>query len=171
MSNTSKNDEGLVFMGVDPAFRKNGFWCAVIQRPENTVEFFECKNLGVFTKLVIDIFPHHILVENSNLQKLQFNPNASNKERQNVGMNMAVSQISVDIVTEILKPELPVEISPKKKGAKIADLNLFQAWLKANTLTAENYKGNKTEQDKRDAAKLAIIAEQQYKLHLKAKKK
>jgi hypothetical protein len=161
----------MKFIGVDPAFRKNGFWCAIIERPQNTVRFVECKNLGAFTNLLIWEKPDHILIENSNLQKLQFNPNASNKERQNVGMNMAVSQISVDIATEVLCLELPVEISPKKKGAKIADLNLFEAWLKANTLTAENYKGNKTEQDKRDAAKLAIIAEQQYKLHMKAKKK
>jgi len=161
----------MKFIGVDPAFRKNGFWCAIIERPENTIRFVECKTLGDFANLLIWEKPDHILIENSNMQKAQFRQGASTKEKQNVGMNMAVSQISVDLAVSLLGLELPVEVSPKRKGTKIADLNIFQAWLKANTLTAENYKGNKTEQDKRDAAKLAIMAEQEFKLHMKAKKK
>ena len=155
------------FIGVDPALRKDGFWTAIICRVDNTVTFKKCDHLGQFVRLLIDADPIGIVVENSNMQKNMFNQKVGIGGALDVGKNMGVSQAATDIAREF--SIIPPGISPKQKGAKITNLPLFDGILKANNLTPIGYRRNASNQDQRDAAQLALICEQQVKLHLKVK--
>lgn len=156
------------YIGVDPALRKGGFWVCIICRVENTATFKTCEHLGHFVRLLIDLEPRGVVVENSNLQQAFFNQKAGIGGALDLGKNMGVSQAATDIAREFSMIE--PGISPKQKGAKITNDLFFRSILKANNLTPVNYKGNKTEQDKRDALMLALICEQQCKIKLKSLK-
>jgi len=159
---------GTTFIGVDPALRTGGFWLCVICRVDNTATFKSCKHLGEFVRILQDAQPAAVTVENSNLQKAIFDKRGGVGVAISVGKNMGVSQSAADIADQF--SEIPTGISPKQKGAKITNEPLFQGIAKSNTLTLTNYKGgNGIGQDQRDAMMLALIAEQQYKLHLKVK--
>lgn len=162
---------GTTFVGVDPALRKGGFWVCIICRVDNTATFKSCKHLGEFVRILQDAEPAAVIVENSNLQKNVF----SKMEHTGVGgalqigKNMGVSQAATDIASQY--SEIPTGISPEKKGAKVKNEALFLSIAKSNNLTLCNYKGGDgIGQDQRDAMMLGLIAEQQFKLHLKAKK-
>jgi len=159
---------GTTFIGVDPAIRKGGFWLCIICRVDNTATFKTCKHLGEFVRILQDSDPAAVVVENSNLQKRVFNQGSGVGGAIDVGKNMGVSQAAADIADQY--SEIPSGVSPKGKGAKIVNEALFQSVVNANGLTLVGYKtGGGRGQDQRDALKLALIAEQQYKLHLKAK--
>jgi hypothetical protein len=165
----SRDFIGTTFIGVDPAIRKGGFWMCIICRVDNTATFKTCKHLGEFVRILQDSDPAAVVVENSNLQKRVFNQGSGVGGAIDVGKNMGVSQAAADIADQY--SEIPSGVSPKAKGAKIVNESLFQSVVKANGLTLVGYKtGDGHGQDQRDALKLALIAEQQYKLHLKAKK-
>lgn len=154
----------MIFIGVDPSFRKGGFAVCIINRRDNTATMRTIKDLGEFLQILNQCQPTHVTVENSNLQNLTFDLTggalvAARKSRD-VGKNQAISQCATDIAQTFCTYR--VDISPKQKGRKIENESLFQAILRANNLTTVGYKGNKTEQDKRDALMLALIAEQQY---------
>lgn len=160
---------GTTFIGVDPALRKGGFWLCIICRVDNTATFKGCKHLGEFVRILQDCEPAAVTVENSNLQKQVFNQGSGVGGAISVGKNMGVSQAASDIADQY--SQIPSGVSPKAKGAKIVNEALFQSVVKANGLTLIGYKtGDGHGQDQRDALKLALIAEQQYKLHLKGKK-
>jgi hypothetical protein len=79
---------------------------------------------------------------------------------RDVGKNQAISQISVDYA--LLRMKIGVySVSPAEKGMK---WNHYQALLAArdNGITLNGYKGLVTEQDKRDALKLALRARWEY---------
>lgn len=156
------------FIGVDPALRQGGFVACIICRIENTATFVKCAHLGEYVRLLIDADPIGVIVENSNLQRAYFNPKAGIGGALDVGKNMGVSQAARDISCEfsIIEPG----ISPKQKGAKIENLAVFEGIARANNLRLVNYKANKAAQDKRDALMLALICEQQVKIHLKVKR-
>jgi len=160
------------FVGADPALRENGFWVCVICRIDNTATFKPIKNLGVFARLLQDVCPAAVCVENSNLQKNVF---AKMKHTGiggalSVGKNMGVSQAATDIADEY--SAIPSGISPQAKGMKITNETVFQGIARANNLTLHGYKpGQSPGQDMRDALKLALIAEQRYLITMKAKKK
>lgn len=159
------------FIGVDPALRKGGFWVCIICRIEHTATFKPCKNLGEFVRILIDADPAAVIVENSNLQKNVFARNAHSGigGALSVGKNMGVSQAATDIAQEF--SVIPAGISPQQKGAKVVDERLFQSAVAAHGLTLVGYKkGTGMGQDQRDAFKLACIAEQQYRLHIKSLK-
>lgn len=156
------------FIGVDPALRKDGFWVCIICRVENTATFKSCEHLGHFVRLLVDLEPRGVIVENSNLQKKMFNEMAGMGGALDVGKNMGVSQAATDIAREF--SQIEPGISPKQKGAKVTNEAVFRGILRANNLTPINYKGNKTEQDKRDALMLALICEQQCKIKARIKK-
>lgn len=161
-----------VFIGADPAFRKGGFVICAINRADNTATMHALENLGEFLTWLLHYGPAHVVVENSNLQNLTFDLTggalvAARKSRD-VGKNMAISQCAADIAQTFCKYN--VSISPKQKGAKIGNEAIFQGIVRANGLTLIGYRGNKGEQDKRDALMLALIAEQQYKIQNKVKK-
>lgn len=160
---------GTTFIGVDPALRKGGFWVCIICRVDNTATFKSCKHLGEFVRILQDADPAAVIVENSNLQKAVFDKSAGVGGAISVGKNQGVSQAAADIANQY--SEIPSGISPKQKGAKVTNDILFRGIAKSNNLTLCGYKGDiKAAQDQRDAMMLGLIAEQQFKLHLKAKK-
>jgi len=151
------------FIGVDPALRVGGFWVAIICRIENTVTFKTCKDLGEYVGILQDVNPIAVVVENSNLQKPMFDKRAGIGGAISVGKNMGVSQAATDIARRFSSIE--PGISPKQKGAKVTNVSTFDAILRANNLQPVNYKGGETNaQDKRDAAMLAMRAEQTYNM-------
>lgn len=157
------------FIGVDPALRKGGFWLCVICRVDNTATFKSCKHLGEFVRILQDTSPAAVIVENSNLQKAVFDKKSGTGGAISVGKNQGVSQAATDIANEY--SQIPAGISPKQKGAKVTNDVIFQGIVRSNRLTLTGYKGAiKAAQDQRDAFMLALICEQQYKLHLKVKK-
>lgn len=156
------------YIGVDPALRKDGFWVCIICRIENTATFKSCADLGEFVWMLVDLEPRGVIVENSNLQKAFFNQKAGLGGAIDVGKNMGISQSATDIARKF--SQIEPGISPKQKGAKVTNDLIFRGILKANNLTPINYKGNKTEQDKRDALMLALICEQQCKIKARIKK-
>ena len=154
------------FIGVDPALRAGGFWMCIICRVDNTATFKGCKHLGDFVRILQDANPAAVIVENSNLQKAMFDKRGGIGIAISVGKNMGVSQSAADIADQY--SVIPTGISPQKKGAKITNEFIFQGIVRSNGLKLTNYKaGNGIGQDQRDAFHLALIAEQQYKLHLK----
>ena len=159
---------GTTFIGVDPALRTGGFWLCIICRVDNTATFKSCKHLGEFVRILQDASPAAVIVENSNLQKAMFDKKGGVGIAISVGKNMGVSQSAADIADQY--SEIPTGISPKQKGAKITSDIVFKGVARSNGLELTNYKGgNGIGQDQRDALMLALIAEQQYKLHLKVK--
>ena len=159
------------FVGVDPALRKGGFWLCIICRVDNTATFKSCKHLGEFVRILQDCEPAAVIVENSNLQKNVFRrmQHTGVGGALDVGKNMGVSQAAADISDQY--SAIPSGISPEGKGAKVVNETVFQGIVRANNLTLTKYKaGDGIGQDQRDALMLALIAEQQYKLHLKCKK-
>lgn len=172
-----------LFIGIDPAFRRNGFSMSIIDLSDKTVYFKTFKDGFLdFCGWFLHESPEVALfcVENSNKTKATFwthkdaktktlltGSQARNNRRaiklsinevakisRGVGKNMASSQYVVDL----LKTKYPVvNLSPKEKGAK---------WLKHTTaaavMRAEGLTPNKktTNQDDRDALKLALIAKQ-----------
>ena len=99
-----------------------------------------------------------IAIENSNLQNVTFdmsgNKNVIAKISRDAGKNQAISQATVDVCKIVFGKENVLEISPEQKGAKIPN-NIFEAIVRQYKMVLENYKGNKTEQDKRDAYMIA----------------
>jgi hypothetical protein len=152
------------FIGIDPAFRKSGF-CVCIIDPANTVEF---KTFVSFLDFIEWCFVapspgnSYICVENSNLQDSTFDMSGSiyvvAKKSRHVGQNQAASQYTYDMCVKIWGKNA-FQVSPREKGKKLNDLE-FNSIVKKNKHTLLNYKGNKNEQDKRDAYKLALQAKQ-----------
>ena len=157
------------YIGVDPALRPGGFWACVICRVDNTATFRPCKHLGEFVRLLQDADPVAVIVENSNLQKAVFNKSSGVGGAISVGKNQGVSQAAADIADQYSR--IPSGISPKQKGSKVTNEVVFQGIVRSNGLRLIGYKGAiKAGQDQRDALMLALIAEQQYKMHLKTRK-
>jgi len=152
-----------IYIGVDPSFRKAGFAVAVIDE-DNTVDFRVFKNgFAEFINWCFDapnVDISFICVENSNLQNSTFdmggNRNLLAKRSRDVGKNQAASQYTFDLCRKIWKNHA-FEVSPKEKGGKWEDWK-FRSVAESEGHTLINYKGNKNEQDKRDAYQIALIA-------------
>lgn len=152
-----------IFIGVDPSFRKSGFAVAIIDE-DNTVDFKVFKNgFAEFIEWCFDapdVSKSFICVENSNLQNKTFDMGGTRKvlakRSRDVGKNQAASQDTFDLCCKIWKNHA-FEVSPKEKGGKWDDKR-FQQVAQSERHTLLNYKGNKNEQDKRDAYQLALIA-------------
>lgn len=172
-----------IYVGIDPAFRKNGFCICCVDTSDNTVSFKTVKNgLLDFFSWVINEAPTKedciICVENSNLQDtffythvalnggalLTFQQSKGIKSRpltsgeaakanRSVGKNMAISQIVVDFLA--IHNYMVVDLSPKDKGAKYND-STFQAVARS----AKHSVPKKASQDEMDAYKLAGLAKQ-----------
>lgn len=182
-----------LFIGIDPAFRVDGFAMCIIDMSDKTVLFKMFKNGFLdFVGWFLHESPETALfcVENSNLSNVTFwthkdkktkrlltsaqaryNPNAVKispqelaKVSRNVGKNQAISQNVVDL----LNTKYPVvNISPKDKGKKWLKNKTAQAYLYTEKLKATK---NTTNQDERDALLLAKIAKQKPYLAQKVKK-
>jgi hypothetical protein len=149
-----------VYIGVDPAFRKDGFWCAIVDMSDRTVAY----------KKMTDVLEFHdwlrspdapanafVCVENSNMQNKSFDTSGNRAETarkgRNVGTNQAVSELAYISACRVFG-DRAYQVSPKEKGAKWTEQQAGNV-LKSERLTVAT-KGNN--QDCRDALKLALIA-------------
>lgn len=89
---------------------------------------------------------------------IKISQNELSKISRQVGKNQAISQCVVDACNE--KAGFTVfDISPAEKGKKVTDLKYFNAIMAQEKHPAiHGYKGLKSEQDKRDAYMLALMA-------------
>lgn len=167
----------VTFIGVDPAYRSGGFYvCAIfgtvvrfIQMP-TVIDFF--KFIDQYSEAGEEVY---ICIENSNetnhtfISKKINKPAVREKMSRDVGKNQAVSQISVDYARERIKFGEVFSVSPAEKGMKWSHQQVKREFSQHNHEVI-NYKGNVSEQDKRDAYKLALRAKYEYLLHLNKKK-
>jgi len=150
----------MKIIGIDPAFRSNGFWICEIYPQTNTVAFSCMKEFIHFIQYIEEQDKENTItvIENSNLQNVTFlscqMSVVAAKMSRNVGANQAISQITVDVCIHFLGKENVKELSPLQKGTKWDNATMLAA-SKAHKLV--NYKGLKGEQDKRDAYKLALL--------------
>lgn len=155
----------MIVIGIDPAFRANGFGVCEMNIEDITICTF--KPFKSFLD-VIDYLKEvagnggevYTVVENSNLQNTTFDMKGSKAEiarkSRNVGCNQAISQITQDICKKLFG-EKAFEFSPNQKGAKW-DNKMFMVVVETQKHILVNYKGNINEQDKRDSYKLALMA-------------
>lgn len=178
----------MIYIGIDPAFRTNGFAMAIIDDVDDTIRFVMFKDgfLGFCSWFLHDSpDPEQtiIAVENSNLQNKTFYTHRNKKTgalmskwhatkynsaplkleeiaklSRDVGKNQAISQNVVDLCKSKYKNVM--NLSPKDKGAKWTAPQYTQA-LKQSKIVAIKKRSN---QDERDAAKLAIIARNRNRL-------
>lgn len=147
---------GKVIIGVDPAFRQKGFTIAIVDE-ENEIAFKAFKN-GFYDFLgwLINDCPDNAIfgIENSNLQKAVFKKGTG----VSVGKNQAASQYTVD-ACKLIYPKTTFEWSPKQKGRKMNHIEIV-GMCKGNRWVLPK---NKTNQDERDALKMASLAQIKYK--------
>lgn len=148
-----------VYIGIDPAFRESGFAICIIDE-DNTVGFKMFKSFLDFLDWIYDApdtSNSYVCVENSNLQQVTFNMSGNKRQvaktSRNVGANQAASQYTFDACKRIWGDNA-FEVSPKEKGKKWTNQE-YQYQLKANKHKAFKKTSN---QDERDAYKLALIA-------------
>jgi hypothetical protein len=165
------------FIGIDPAFRKNGFAMCIIDELDKSINFKMFYSFVEFFTWVIYESPikAFFCIENSNLQDITFQRFDSHGNKiftshnasRNAGKNMAVSQLTCDCLIAKYGSKNVLGISPKEKGKKIEDLRVFNAILNDNKFIVYNYNNTIPEQDKRDAYQLARIGLSRYKLRLR----
>ena len=149
-----------LFIGIDPAFRQGGFLVAILDKTDNTVNYIKCVNGFIdFYKWFSSESPTDaiICIENSNLQNTTFNghknKNVAARMSRDAGKNQAISQITVDLCKTKYKV---IDLSPKSKGKKWTHKE-YQNVVKSEKLSIVKKTSN---QDERDALKLALIAKQ-----------
>lgn len=158
----------MVIVGVDPALRKKGFAICILDTESKIAEF---QIIESFVEFIVFVETSHqdtiFAVENSNLQKVSFdmkgNKGVLARKSRNVGMNQAISQIACDYIK--VKGFNLVEISPRRKGEKWTHIQTI-LFMNNHQHKFINYKGLVTEQDKRDAYKLALIVMNEKKLKI-----
>jgi hypothetical protein len=149
----------MVIIGIDPAMRKNGFALCLHDTTDNSIDFLVMEFTDfIFYVTSLPEGDYQFCVENSNLQNLSFdmrgNKNIVARKSRNVGMNQAVSQLTCDYLKKCNYKV--IELSPKQKGEKMTKETakvLLTQFSEVN-----NYKGLVSEQDKRDAFKLVLLA-------------
>lgn len=169
----------MVIIGVDPAFRKGGFWACFLDTSDRTVVFRQFRDVLTWDRFLQGgdaPGTAYVFVENSNEQKKTFythkasngalltssqarkhrNPIPMNNNEiagvsRNVGTNQGVSELAVRSAIDRYGKDAVASISPEKKGAKYNEMYFFAA-LKGDKIVPVNYSGT---QDERDAYKLA----------------
>jgi hypothetical protein len=147
-----------IYIGIDPAFRKKGFCMCIIDG--QIIDFITYEYFADFIIWIANNKERDIIfsVENSNLQNITFDMTGSKKvtarKSRNVGTNQAVSQITVDIIEKF--GYSCAQYSPMAKGRKITDKEFRFFANNLGVTQIKNYKGNITEQDKRDAFMLCF---------------
>lgn len=150
-----------IFIGIDPAFRLNGFGICIIDHTKE-ISYKTFRSVADYLFFILRLDADNVVVsciENSNLQPEMFKYKTEKpktkaeqiNQAQNVGKNQATSQIVYDF-TKRLYPNTTYQVSPKGKGAKPTPL---QARQLAKGFTQLVVPSN---QDEADALKLAIIA-------------
>lgn len=159
------NTEPKIRIGIDPAFRKRGFGCCIIDET-NEVGFRSFEGfLDFITWLWSEESPARdsnisVVVENSNLQDYTFDRGMSKLNRfqygaqsRDAGKNMAISQCTVDACIAWYGKSKVRGVSPRQKGSK---------WTKAYAETVARSMGFDRvvfrRQDDIDAFQLALMA-------------
>jgi hypothetical protein len=156
----------MIFIGLDPAFRKNGFAICCIEGQD--LYFKKFKNYTHFLGWLYHDRPDKAFccIENSNLTDATFyrggNMQSRMKQSRNVGKNQAASQIATDLLKIVYGEENVHDISPKQKGKKWTK-TYIQAIARQNKHTIPN----QISQDHIDAYQIALIGQKYYKLHAK----
>lgn len=158
----------MTYIGVDPAYRDGGFWVCEIMGA--IVAFYKMKGFIEFVKYIDELAEKtidvSICIENSNETNHTFispkvrNSAAREKISRDVGKNQAISQMSVDYCQYMLGSGV-YSVSPAEKGMKWTD-KIARAEAKNHGLELFLYKGLVSEQDKRDAFKLALRSKFEY---------
>lgn len=152
--------ESAIFIGVDPAFRAGGFWVAILDMEDKTMRFLEFDLLSWHDFLRSPDAPARcfVCVENSNLQNKTFDMAGSKSEvarkSRNAGCNQAVSELAYRSAVLRYGARQVFQVSPKEKGAKITDVSVFLGVAKQEGVLLPP---KPTNQDQRDAAKLAFL--------------
>jgi hypothetical protein len=156
------------YIGVDPAFRMAGFY--ICQITNFDVEFIRIDQFIDFIAYIDNLsdtgIECYICIENSNLTNTTFIgrgvKNMSHRESisRKVGKNQAISQMAVDYSKYRLKYGV-YSVSPAEKGTKW-EPEIMDRVMKSQNHSAKNFKNNKSDQDKRDAYKLACMAQTYY---------
>ena len=151
--------EQPVYIGCDPAFRAGGFWAAILDMSDKSLVFRSFKSVLDWDRwLQSPDAPARcfVMVENSNLQNKSFDTSGSKLEvarkGRNVGCNQAVSELAYIAAVDRYGKNA-FQVSPKEKGAKIKDHGYLLAYLKQDGILLPS---GTTNQDQRDAAKLAV---------------
>lgn len=159
----------MIFLGFDPAFRKNGF--AICSIEDKDVYFKRFKNYTHFLGWLYHDRPDMAFccVENSNLTDATFNRGggiaSKMKQSRNVGKNQAASQIAVDLLRIVYGKENVVDISPKQKGKKWPKM-----YAKAVAKQEKHVLPSKLNQDEIDAYQIALIAKRKYQTNVRHQK-
>lgn len=156
--------KNLCYIGVDPAFRESGFAVCIIDETKE-VCFKVFKSFLDFLDWLYEAPDNAVAcVENSNLQNETFDMRGSKavvaRKSRNVGANQAASQYTFEACKKRWGTRA-FQVSPKQKGKKWTDV-YFKSIARTENHVIVNYKGNKTEQDKRDAYQLALIGKRRF---------
>ena len=143
----------MIYIGIDPAFRKNGFGMCILDFSDKTANFYIFKSFFEFLSWLTNERPKTAFycIENSNLQKKCWQKNA-----MSVGKNQAASQYTVDACKYFCGDKFIREISPLEKGGKEKVNMIFK--IESKKWRLHNYKGLVSEQDKRDSFLLALLS-------------
>lgn len=138
----------MLRIGIDPAFRKDGFaYCSL---DKDGLRFYTFKENLNFFAWVQELPKAKIAVENSNLTDTTFPRKGESmlvygKRSRNVGKNQAMSQLAIDFLRSLGHTVIDVNVT--KKGKK-----KDQKWVK---MVAASYKwpflNLPKNQDERDA--------------------
>lgn len=149
-----------VYIGVDPAFRKGGFWACVIDMTDKSARWIEFEDLLTWHDwLRSDDAPESafVCIENSNMQNQNFDMTGGREELarkgRNVGTNQAVSELAYRSAVRRYGARVVFQVSPKEKGRKYQPAE-FTAVMRSDGIVPPS----KHNQDQRDAYKLAAIA-------------
>lgn len=152
-----------ITVGIDPAFRKDGFAIAIVDE-EKTVSFRKFKNgLLDFIGWLINDCPEDAVIgiENSNLQKAIFKKGSG----VSVGKNQAASQYAADLCKFYFEDRV-YEWSPKEKGKKPTPFEV-KAYCNSNKWTLLK---SKLSQDEMDALKIAHLTYHRHRIFKRPKK-
>lgn len=151
----------MIYIGIDPAFRKDGFCMAMLDSETNEIEYKQFKNGFIdFYQWFLNESPEEavVAIENSNLQNTTFDTKGNKvvvaRKSRDAGKNQAISQITVDICKT---KYTVIDVSPKRKGRKWNDV-AYNNVMRSEGITVPRT----SNQDKRDSAKLVLIAKRGY---------
>lgn len=166
----------MTIIGVDPAFREGGFWLCIFEPTEKSIQFIKIDDIYHYDFCLRTVkngfYPIYVAIENSNLQSAMFVPKgkfesieAYSKRCQDVGKNKAISQQVSNQSKYLFGEQFVKDYSPLKKGAK-DDLAGFKRRLVKYNIKFDS----RTNQDQRDAFKLATLFYEEIKLKERIKK-
>lgn len=166
----------MILLGLDPAFRENGFAVAMYD-PEDLFEplrFVIFRNAGCFIGWLVNDAPvlAYACVENSNLDSAVYHLHSRMNARTaaavgiRVGKNQAISQLAVDLLRNRYSKHNVLEVSPSKKGGPVYPARV--AAVDVVELTGKNPSPDIAEalksEDCRSALMMLMRAKNQYRI-------